>query len=274
MPKAASFDAHHLRYEAWFGKHEAAYISELLALRPFVPWEGYGLEIGVGSGRFAAPLGIRVGIDPSRPMLAHAAARGIEVVVGAAESLPFAADTFDHALVVTAICFVDSPERMLAEARRVLKPGGRMVIGFIDRDSAMGQEYLAHQAENVFYREATFYSATEVERLLLEAGFSIDAWGQTLAHPLPETLEIESLRPGRGQCAFVVVAAGNRKDRPSPEPDRHMGKGQAWKIPFGPPWPPAASPPWSPPSASTPSAASPTGATATPPISCASLPGC
>jgi len=207
MPRVAPFEAHHQRYEAWFEQHEAAYISELLALRPFVPWEGRGIEIGVGSGRFAAPLGVQVGVDPSGAMLAYATARGIEVVEGTAEDLPFQAGSFDHALVVTTICFVDSPAGMLAEARRVLRPGGRLVIGFIDRESALGQHYLAHQAESVFYREATFLSADEVEHLLLEAGFTISAWGQTLAHPLPETVEIEPLRPGRGQCAFVVVAA-------------------------------------------------------------------
>lgn len=207
MPRVAPFEAHHRRYEAWFEKHEAAYISELLALRPFVPWEGRGIEIGVGSGRFAAPLGVQVGVDPSPAMLVHAAARGIEVVAGVAENLSFADGSFDHALVVTTLCFVDSPVAMLAEARRVLKPGGRLVMGFIDRESAMGQDYLAHQAENVFYREATFYSADEVARLLLATGFAIGAWGQTLAHPLPETREIEPLRPGRGRCAFVVVAA-------------------------------------------------------------------
>jgi hypothetical protein len=59
----------------------------------------------------------------------------------------------------------------------------------------------------VFYREATFYSAGEVEQLLVEARFSIDAWVQTLARPLSETREIVPLRTGRGQCAFVVVAA-------------------------------------------------------------------
>jgi len=207
MPRVAPFEAHPQRYEAWFEKHEAAYISELLALRPFVPWEGRGVEIGVGSGRFAAPLGVQVGVDPSPAMLVHAAARGIEVVDGTAENLPFEAGSFDYALVVTTICFVDSAARMLTEARRVLKPGGRLVIGFIDRESALGQDYLAHQAESVFYREATFYSADEVACLLLEAGFAIIAWGQTLAHPLPETREIEPLRTGRGQCAFVVVAA-------------------------------------------------------------------
>ncbi len=207
MPRVAPFENHHQRYEAWFEKHRAAYISELLALRPFVPCEGYGVEIGVGSGRFAAPLGVQVGLDPSPAMLVHAAARGIEVVEGLAEKLPFEADSFDHALVVTTLCFVDSPARMLAEARRILKPGGRLVIGFIDRQSALGQDYLAHQADSVFYREATFYSADEVAWLLLDTGFSIDAWGQTLAQPLPETREIESLQAGRGQCAFVVVAA-------------------------------------------------------------------
>ena len=207
MPRVAPFEAHHERYEAWFENHEAAYVSELLALRAFVPWDGDGIEIGVGSGRFAAPLGLQTGVDPSPAMLVHAAARGIAVVQGTAENLPFAGTSFDHALIVTTICFVDSPARMLAEAHRVLKPGGRLVIGFIDRESALGQDYLAHQSESVFYREATFHSADEVAQLLLKAGFLIEAWGQTLAHPLSATREIEALRPGRAQCAFVVVAA-------------------------------------------------------------------
>ena len=201
------FEAHHPRYEAWFDTNAAAYISELLALRPFVPWEGRGIEIGVGSGRFAAPLGIEVGIDPSPAMLAYAATRGIKAIEAAAENLPFTAGSFDYALVVTTICFVDSPANMLAETRRVLKPGGRLVIGFIDRESDLGQDYLAHQVESVFYRAATFYSAAEVGHLVRQAGFSIHAWGQTLALPLRETRQIESLRPGYGQCAFVVVVA-------------------------------------------------------------------
>lgn len=71
----------------------------------------------------------------------------------------------------------------------------------------LGQDYLAHQNENVFYREATFYSTDEVARLLLDAGFLINGWGQTISQPLPEIDEIEPLRAGRGQCAFVVVAA-------------------------------------------------------------------
>lgn len=209
MSKAAPFEEHHERYEAWFGKHEPVYLSELLALRPFVPWEGRGIEIGVGSGRFAAPLGVQVGLDPSPAMLAYAAARGIETVEGVAEHLPFPDASFDQALLVTTLCFLDSPEEALRETRRVLKPGGRLVIGFIDRDSTLGQAYVQRQAESVFYREATFHSAAEVEQLLVDGGFAIEAWGQTLAVAPGEMREIDPLRPGRGQCPFVVVAASS-----------------------------------------------------------------
>ena len=54
------------RYEAWFTRNPAAYHSELLAVRALLPWQGLGLEIGAGTGRFAAPLGVTVGVDPSR----------------------------------------------------------------------------------------------------------------------------------------------------------------------------------------------------------------
>lgn len=211
MARIEPFEAHTERYEAWFERHDAAYISELLALRPFVPLTGRGLEIGVGSGRFAAPLGVQVGIDPSRAMLDRARARGLEVLEGIAEDLPFVDDSFDHALVVTTLCFVDSPEAMLAEARRVLRPGGVLVMGFIDRDSALGRHYEKHREASVFYRDATFYSASEVERLVTGAGFSVLSWAQTLSRSLEQTEHIEPVRPGRGQDAFVVVHASNDK---------------------------------------------------------------
>jgi SAM-dependent methyltransferase len=217
VPRTAPFEDHHPRYEEWFERHRPVYVSELLALRPFVPLEGRGLEIGVGTGRFAAPLGIQVGVDPSPAMLSRAAARGIQALMGTAESLPFQDDSFDHALVVTTICFVDSPSQMLSEARRVLKPGGCLVIGFVDRESVLGQDYLAHQAHSVFYREATFYSSDEVEHLLGASGFRITSWAQTLAHSLPETQEIDPAQPGRGHSAFVVVSAVNQKARATAE---------------------------------------------------------
>ncbi|MFW5937787.1 MAG: class I SAM-dependent methyltransferase, partial [Halanaeroarchaeum sp.] len=132
MPTTAPFDEHADEYEAWFAAHETAYDAELAALDRFVPAVGDGLEIGVGSGRFAAPLGIEVGVDPSIPMLEHARERGVDVFRGVAEWLPFREGTFDTALLVTTICFVDDVPRTLAEAARVLRPDGSLVIGYID----------------------------------------------------------------------------------------------------------------------------------------------
>ena len=207
MPRTAPFEVHHRRYDDWFVRHAAAYQSELVAVRALLPWRGLGLAIGVGTGRFAAPLNVQIGIDPAREVLDYATNKRISTVQAVAEALPFADSSVDYALSVTTICFVDDATAMLTEAYRVLKPGGELVVGFIDRTSKLGRHYLAHQAENVFYREATFYSADEVELLLRDTGFTEPVWVQTLSKTLDETREIEPLRAGYGQGAFVVVKA-------------------------------------------------------------------
>lgn len=206
MARIAPFESHTRRYERWFAQHEAAYLSELRALRELLPDPGLGLEI-VGTGRFAEPLGVAIGIDPSLGMLEHARRRGIRVACAIAEALPFRPGVFDHALIVTTICFVDDARAMLAEACRVLKPKGALVIGFIDRTSRLGRHYEAHRNESVFYRDAVFFSADEVDALLCETGFGERTWRQTLTKPLAETLEVEPSRPGFGDAAFVAVRA-------------------------------------------------------------------
>lgn len=210
-PRTEPFVTHHAHYDTWFERHRAAYLSELLAVRALLPLEGQGLEIGVGTGRFAGPLGVKFGIDPAGEMLGYARPRGVSVARAVAEALPFAEAVFDYALVVTTICFVDDARAMLCEVARVLRPSGKVVIGLIDRESPLGRDYVDHQAKNVFYRAATFYSAAEVEILLKEAGFGDYVWLQTLSSPPSEIREIEPTRTGTGQGAFLVVRA--RKSR-------------------------------------------------------------
>lgn len=205
--RIAPFERFHQRYDNWFDRHQGAYLSELLAIRALLPCEGRGLEIGVGTGRFAAPLGIQVGIDPATEMLDYARARDVTVVRAVGESLPFVNAAFDHVLIVTTVCFVDDPKAMLCEARRVLQPNGELIVGLIDRESPLGKHYLAHQAENLFYRKATFYSAGEVTSLLVEAGFGTFDWVQTLFTPLSEVQDIQAISKGTGRGAFLAVRA-------------------------------------------------------------------
>ena len=89
------FDRHYKRYDAWYDKYRFAFLSEVKAVKKIMPRAGKGLEIGVGTGRFAAALGITAGVDPSRPMLKIAQSRGINVCCGEGEELPYPDKTFD-----------------------------------------------------------------------------------------------------------------------------------------------------------------------------------
>ncbi len=207
MPKSDPFDRYTERYEEWFDTHEAAYQSEVEALERLVSQPGFGIEIGVGSARFAAPLEMRVGLDPAGDMLGRARERGIDVVKGVAESLPFGDETFDTALIVTAICFVDDIPQTLAEARRILRPDGSLVIGYIDKNSPVGRIYQEKKSENPFYREAVFVSTDELVRALEAAGFAEFEFVQTIYHWPDEIDEPEPIRDGYGEGSFVGIKA-------------------------------------------------------------------
>jgi len=134
------FDKNWERYDDWFEKNINAYFSELKVLKKVIP-EGFGLEVGVGSGRFAQPLGAKIGIDPSRNMLTLAKKRHIQVILGTGENLPFNDLTFDFVFVIVTLCFVENPVSVMKEAGRVLKRGGRLIVGEINKDSWLGKFY-------------------------------------------------------------------------------------------------------------------------------------
>jgi 2-polyprenyl-6-hydroxyphenyl methylase/3-demethylubiquinone-9 3-methyltransferase len=101
------------------------------------------LDVGCGGGLLAeefARLGCEVvGVDPSEPSLetarAHADAQGltIEYLAAVAERLPFDDESFDFAYCCDVLEHVDSVERAVAEAARVLRPGGIFLYDTINR---------------------------------------------------------------------------------------------------------------------------------------------
>jgi SAM-dependent methyltransferase len=144
------FDRTWKSFDEWFESHQALYQSELAALKMAVA-SGTGLEIGVGTGRFAAPLGVRFGLDPAINMLRVAKKRGILAVQGLGESLPFKKESFDFIQIVFVLEFVDYLCHFLNEAAVALKKRGALILGFIDKDSEWGRYYAADPSHRVHF---------------------------------------------------------------------------------------------------------------------------
>ena len=208
--KIQPFEEYSDQYEDWFEKNYWVYQSELQAIKDQLPKQGRGIEIGVGSGRFSGPLGINLGVEPSSKMRELAKARGIEAVDASGEDLPFNNSQFDFVLMVTTICFLDDIEKALSEAFRVLKLNGRLIIGFVDKDSFLGKIYQEHKDKSVFYKFAKFYSVDEVVFYLKNSGFGNFVFNQTIFKDLKEIKNIEPIRSGYSNGSFVVINA--RKD--------------------------------------------------------------
>lgn len=205
MIRAAEvFDKNWEKYEDWFEKHKDIYFSELKALKKVMP-EGFGLEVGVGSGRFAQPLGAKIGIDPSKNMLKLANERGIQGIQGAGENLPFKNSIFDFVLIVVTLCFVEDPIYVLNEASRVLKKGGGLIIGDINKDSQLGRLYEAKRKKSDFYRAAVFYSSNEIIEMFDRVGIRYLESYQTLMLPSTTPEILEEPEKGLGKGGFVVI---------------------------------------------------------------------
>jgi SAM-dependent methyltransferase len=210
--KIRAFDSLAWAYDAWFEKEGRLILaSEVEALRQALPllpksW----IEVGVGSGRFAQALGIDIGLDPSGELLKLARNRGVSVLLGRGEEAPFKDGSFGAIFFIVTLCFVDSPERILSEAARLLKTGGKVVLGMVLRENPWGQLYQREkETSHRFYRYATFYTYAEVDMLLKQTGFSIEKVVSTLFQNPGEVNHIELPRQGfSADAGFAVILAG------------------------------------------------------------------
>jgi ubiquinone/menaquinone biosynthesis C-methylase UbiE len=198
------FDRFYERYDAWYDRNKKVYLSELRAVRKLLPKKGKGLEIGVGTGRFAAPLGIKTGIDPSKRMVQIARSRGIDARLGRGESLPFKNSSFNYAVLIVTLCFVKKPYRVLAEAHRVLKKNGVLLVGIVPKDSFLGKAY--QKKGSIFYKNARFFSVFEVMHKLATLGFADFEFCETLFRSPDRIVRVENPKQGFGNGGFVVVA--------------------------------------------------------------------
>ena len=210
--KISAFDSLAWVYDAWFEQEgRVIFDLEVEALKQVLPllrepW----IEIGIGSGRFAQALGIDIGLDPSSELLKIARNRGVSVLLGQGEGTPFKDGSFGAIFLIVTLCFVDSPARILAEAARLLKEEGKVVLGLVLKESPWGQLYeIQKDAGHHFYRYATFYTCAEVEMFLIQTGFCIEKVVSTLFQPPGKVSNVELPRKGfSADAGFTVILAG------------------------------------------------------------------
>jgi len=168
------FEEYAAEYDQWFFDHRDVYLDELKRIREAIgDILSPALEIGVGSGRFAEPLGIRYGTDPSRALGLMAKERGIEVIRSVGEAVPIRPGLFRMVVMITVLCFLKKPEETFREVHRILMHEGKLFVACIEKRGIIAERYLARPDKGRFLSHARFYEHDEVIRMISGTGFDI-----------------------------------------------------------------------------------------------------
>lgn len=220
------FDPWPEKYDQWFltplGRliegYEAQLVFDLLE-----PRRGdFILDAGCGTGVFTKHIlekGATVlGLELSRPMLLQALlkseARRFLPVQGDMRNLPFGDGSFDKAVSVTAIEFIENAEVALQEMFRVTKPGGTIVVATLNSLSPWaGRRKESGEKGHSIFRHAVFRSPEQIASLSPVKGIVRTAihFQKTDEPGTAQKLEREGREMGLNTGAFV--AAGWTKPR-------------------------------------------------------------
>jgi ubiquinone/menaquinone biosynthesis C-methylase UbiE len=152
------------------------------------------LDVGCGEGTFAVSLRRRGAIvtaaDPSWPMIAAARDRGREtenalsLVQARGEQLPFADASFDLVVAKTVLCFVGDGQPFVSEMARVLCPGGRFVIGELNKWSSWAaQRRLRAWFGSKLWQRGRFRTPGELRGLAETAGLEVETARGAVYYP-------------------------------------------------------------------------------------------
>ncbi len=152
------------------------------------------LDVGCGEGALAVSLRQRgavvTAVDPNWGMLVEARSRAqmeecsIHLIQAVGERLPFATASFDVVLAKTVLCFVDEAQAMVDEMTRVLRPGGRFVIGELHKWSTWAaQRRLRAWFGSELWQRGRFRTAGELRRLALASGLDVETIRGAVYYP-------------------------------------------------------------------------------------------
>jgi ubiquinone/menaquinone biosynthesis C-methylase UbiE len=144
------------------------------------------LDLGCGDGLLTSTLAERgaraIGVDADRAMLQAASARSARgqghcprFVEGRIEQLPFPNGSFDVVVMVAVLCLVADRTGAVGEAARVLRPGGRLVIGDLGRWSAWAvRRRVKAWLGSELWRSAHFSTARGLSHLVERSGLIVE----------------------------------------------------------------------------------------------------
>ncbi|HBX23366.1 MAG TPA: class I SAM-dependent methyltransferase [Desulfotomaculum sp.] len=216
-------------YDSWYETPSGRVVDRIekeVIYSYLEPWAGMKvLDVGCGTGHYTLDLAAQgldvTGVDISRPMLEQARAKAqhagldIQFLEADAFQLPFNDQSFDAVIAVTVLEFAPDLSTALRETLRVLKTGGRLVVGLIGRDSdwwRLYDEKSRRDPDNIFNR-ARFYILEE----LLAAMPGRDVQGKAVLFVPPDfdytledqalAMETEAVKSGRTDGGFICAVA-------------------------------------------------------------------
>jgi hypothetical protein len=148
------------------------------------------LALGMGSGGFAKALDISGGMGKKRHLLKMSRAGEVPVIL--------------------TLCLAPFPPLFLRECRRLLMREGKILIGFIPRESPWGRFYLAQKARHPIHRWGQLYSLKRMEHMMMDAGFSIQGYFSTLFQKPGGVRDIENPMKGYLPQAGFLIIMGER----------------------------------------------------------------
>jgi ubiquinone/menaquinone biosynthesis C-methylase UbiE len=139
------------------------------------------LDVGCANGRLIAmlkeknPTLLCAGIDISEEMVKLATKRNPSefFISGSAEALPFKAETFDLLICSASFHHFPHPEIFLAEARRVLKPGGKLLIAEIHMPGIALPFWNAYTEKFNNEGDVKVYKPREIRKLMKQSGLQV-----------------------------------------------------------------------------------------------------